>query len=94
MLAMTSIVSGSLGNVTLIHTTNEAILIDCGLSFKRLQEKIEFIGYDISKIKAIFITHEHNDHISGLKTVSNALAVPAYFNIETSLVLKHKKKIS
>ena len=58
--------SGSIGNATIIETENTAILIDNGLSLKKLQELIKKSGFDENKIKHIFITHEHSDHIKGV----------------------------
>lgn len=58
--------SGSVGNATIIETENTAILIDNGLSLKKLQELIKKSGFDENKIKHIFITHEHGDHIKGV----------------------------
>ena len=60
--------SGSDGNATLISSGGTNILIDAGVSFKRLKCAVEENGTDISDISAIFITHEHTDHIKGLKT--------------------------
>ena len=93
MLAMTSLISGSSGNCTLITSEEDAVLIDCGLSFRNLEKRLQELSFDINKIKAVFITHEHNDHISGLKPIINKLGVTAYFNMETSLALKYKKHL-
>lgn len=59
--------SGSKGNVTYIETKNTKILIDCGLSAKQVEVRLASIGVNPREIDAIFITHEHVDHISGLK---------------------------
>lgn len=58
--------SGSIGNATIIETENTAILIDNGLSLKKLQELIKKSGFDENKIEHILITHEHGDHIKGV----------------------------
>jgi phosphoribosyl 1,2-cyclic phosphodiesterase len=61
--------SGSNGNATCIKTTNESFLIDDGLSFKMLYARMEETNNDIHNLSSIFITHEHIDHVSGLKVL-------------------------
>ena len=58
--------SGSVGNATIIETEQTAILIDNGLSLKKLQELIKKSGFDENRIEHILITHEHGDHIKGV----------------------------
>ncbi len=61
--------SGSTGNSTYIAYENTAVLVDAGASCKGLTEAAYRIGGDIERLSAIFITHEHDDHIKGLKTL-------------------------
>ena len=61
--------SGSTGNSTYIETENFGILIDAGASCKVIGESLQNIGADICKINAVAVTHEHIDHIKGLKTL-------------------------
>lgn len=63
--------SGSTGNSTYIGTRNGGILIDAGASFKGLCSALERAGGEYGEIKAIAVTHEHIDHIKGLKTFLN-----------------------
>jgi phosphoribosyl 1,2-cyclic phosphodiesterase len=72
--------SGSKGNVTLIETANTKILIDFGLSYKATKLKLEEVNVNIDEIDAIFITHEHSDHIKGIKTFINKQNVPIYLS--------------
>ena len=60
--------SGSKGNCTYIGAGGSGILIDVGVSCRRLTAELADKNIDINSIKAIFITHEHSDHINGLKT--------------------------
>ena len=65
--------SGSKGNSTLIISDKEElILIDAGISYKEIKEKINRYGYDINNIKHVLVTHEHDDHIKSINSFSNA----------------------
>ena len=57
--------SGSVGNATIIETDEVCLLIDSGLTLKKLQELIKIQGFDENKIEHMLITHEHSDHIKG-----------------------------
>ncbi len=61
--------SGSTGNSTYISTEKSSILIDAGVSAKAIIEQLSLRGADVSAIKAIAVTHEHSDHIKGLKPI-------------------------
>lgn len=65
--------SGSKGNSTLIISEKkELLLIDVGISFKEIKDKIDRYGYDINDVKHVLITHEHEDHIKSINSFSNA----------------------
>lgn len=68
--------SGSTGNSTYIGTKNGSILVDAGASMKRILEALEAAGGTPDEIKAIAVTHEHSDHITGLRPLLNKLKVP------------------
>lgn len=70
--------SSSKGNCTYIGDTKNGILIDCGVSCKRICSALELCGLHYSALKAIFITHEHSDHISGLKSFTKKTGIPVY----------------
>lgn len=78
-----SLFSGSSGNCQYIKTENTTILVDAGLSGKKIQQEIVNIGKDPQKVDAIFITHEHVDHIQGVGIMSRRLNVPIYANKKT-----------
>ena len=63
--------SGSTGNSTYIGTLDGGILVDAGASFKGLCNALERAGGSYDEIKAIAVTHEHTDHIKGLKVFLN-----------------------
>ena len=70
--------SGSRGNTTFIKTSTTRILIDAGLSRKELAKRLMSIGEDPNGIDAVLITHEHNDHAAGLRTLVKGLKVQAF----------------
>jgi len=70
--------SGSRGNATFIKTDSARILIDAGLSRKDLGKRLESIGEDPDGIDAVLVTHEHNDHGAGLRTMLKELRIRAY----------------
>ncbi len=73
-----SLYSGSSGNSTYIDTGEARILIDAGKSAKSLCAALESIGSSIKNIDAIFITHEHTDHISALNVISKKYGIPIH----------------
>ena len=65
--------SGSKGNSTLIISEKEElILIDAGISYKEIKEKVNRYGYDVNDIKHVLVTHEHEDHIKSINSFSAA----------------------
>lgn len=92
MPGIISLSSGSQGNATLIRNGDEAILIDCGLSFKKLKEKLSEAEIDPEMISGIFVTHEHADHVSGLRVTADGLGIPAYANQNTGAFLNRKNR--
>ena len=58
--------SGSTGNVTYLETRNHRILIDAGLSGKRIENLMKKIDRSLKDVDAIFVTHEHSDHTHGV----------------------------
>lgn len=78
-----SLYSGSSGNCQFISAGDTRILVDAGLSGKKIQEAIINIGENPADIKGIFITHEHIDHIQGAGILSRRFNIPIYANEET-----------
>jgi phosphoribosyl 1,2-cyclic phosphodiesterase len=75
--------SGSRGNTTFIKTSTTRILIDAGLSRKEIAKRLTAIGEDPNGIDAVLITHEHNDHAAGLKTLLKDLQIQAFLTAGT-----------
>ena len=78
-----SLISGSSGNASLIKNEDTTILIDCGLSLKRLSETLDKLDIDCEDIDALLITHEHSDHIIGAGVLSRKFDIPIYTTEET-----------
>ena len=69
--------SGSKGNLTYIETDNTNILLDAGISKKEIVERSDI---DLSKIDAIFVTHEHVDHVKYLEQLARFTGAPIYIS--------------
>ncbi|MDK9707484.1 MAG: MBL fold metallo-hydrolase [Desulforhopalus sp.] len=72
--------SGSRGNSVYIESGRTGILVDAGFSGKEMQSRLHKIGRDLHDVQAIFLTHEHNDHIGGVGVLSRKYRIPAYAN--------------
>ncbi|SEF45643.1 Phosphoribosyl 1,2-cyclic phosphodiesterase [Eubacterium ruminantium] len=73
-----NIASGSSGNVSLVMTDEAAVLLDCGISLKKIEEGLRAADISGKDIDAVVITHEHSDHIKGLGVLSRKYKVPIY----------------
>ena len=82
-LFITSLNSGSNGNCYYIGNENEAVLIDAGISCRETEVRMKRLGLSIDKVKAVFISHEHTDHIKGLETLSKKYQLPVYITEKT-----------
>ncbi|KQM78111.1 MBL fold metallo-hydrolase [Pedobacter sp. Leaf216] len=82
-LYFTSINSGSNGNCYYVGNDNKAVLIDVGLTCKEVEKRMDRLGLSIHKIKAIFISHEHSDHIKGLAVFAKKYHLPVYISTAT-----------
>lgn len=75
--------SSSKGNSTYIETPNNKILIDAGLSGKKIKNALTSIGRNIEDVDSIFVSHEHSDHIQGVGVLARRYGMQVYANQKT-----------
>lgn len=88
-----SITSGSSGNCIYAGSDNTHLMIDVGISGKRIENGLNSIGLKTADINGILITHEHSDHIGGLGVVSRKYGVPIYATKGTINAIKKSKSV-
>lgn len=77
-ISVTSLAASSAGNAYYLKYGDVELLIDAGISAKCICDKLKELGTDIGKIRAIFVTHEHIDHVKGLEVLSKRCQAPIY----------------
>jgi len=82
-LFITSLNSGSNGNCYYVGNDKEAVLIDAGISCRETEKRMQRLGLHMSNVKAIFVSHEHTDHISGIPLLSKKYQLPVYITTAT-----------
>src|SRR5690349_12114766 len=88
MLKFTILASGSSGNAAYLETDGVRILIDAGLSGKQIEERLSQIGVSARDLQAVFVTHEHSDHVCGLGVMAKRFGLPVYCNRLTAESLR------
>ena len=86
------ICSSSGGNCTFIGTRGHGILVDIGCSFRALNNALDLIDTDIKQIEAVFITHEHIDHIKAAFQLAKHTKIPIFASTGTINALRHTVK--
>ncbi|MDX5346139.1 MAG: MBL fold metallo-hydrolase [Hymenobacteraceae bacterium] len=81
---ITSLNSGSNGNCYYIGNENEAVLIDAGISCRETEKRMKRLGLSMYKVKAIFVSHEHTDHIRGIPVLAKKYRLPVYITSATA----------
>lgn len=92
MFQVTVLASGSKGNAFLIRTEQAKVILDNGLSGKKLFAAMEKNNLQKDKICAVVVSHEHSDHIGGVGVLCRKLKIPLYITKHTHFVAKHKIK--
>jgi len=80
MLRFTILGSGSSGNCAYLETDDVRLLVDAGFSAKQIELRLQSIGRSLADVQAIFLTHEHGDHVCGLPVVAKRHNIPIYCN--------------
>lgn len=75
--------SGSTGNAILISTEKTNVLVDAGLSAREIARRMAEMGIAVENLDAVLITHEHTDHVGGLRVLLSAVKCPVYISGET-----------
>jgi phosphoribosyl 1,2-cyclic phosphodiesterase len=82
-LYVTSLNSGSNGNCYYIGTEQDAILIDAGISCRETEKRMRRLGLSMKNVRAIFVSHEHSDHIKGIPVLAGKYECPVYITTAT-----------
>lgn len=90
MLRVTTLASGSGGNCLLVSGGGTHILIDAGISCRRIAAGLAALGLDLSRLDGILITHEHSDHICGLATLMKKYVTPIFASPGTARALEYR----
>jgi len=90
MIRVHSLASGSKGNCVLVQSGGNNILIDAGLNFDATLRKLRSLDVELTDIDAVFITHEHDDHIKALDRIG--VIVPVYSHAKTLSQIERKFK--
>ena len=94
MLNFCSLYSGSSGNCLYVESENAKVLIDAGVSLKKIEAGLETLNVDPASLDGILVTHEHSDHIQSLGNLSKKYNLPVFANSETfSAMSKQTDKI-
>ncbi len=89
VLKICSIASGSSGNCIYIGTDKTHLLLDAGISGRKVEQGLEELGIELSRIDGILITHEHSDHVKGLGVLERKQPMPMYMTQGTAKELAH-----
>jgi phosphoribosyl 1,2-cyclic phosphodiesterase len=88
MLRFTILGSGSSGNCAYLETEHTRLLVDAGFSAKQIELRLASIGRSPADVQAIFVTHEHGDHVCGLPVLTRRFKIPIYCNRLTAEFLQ------
>jgi len=82
-----TLASGSGGNAALLRSGDTALLLDAGISARRIEASLRTLGLSPAALSAVLITHEHSDHIGGVRTLTKRFSLPVYASYGTARFL-------
>jgi phosphoribosyl 1,2-cyclic phosphodiesterase len=82
-LFITALASGSNGNCYYVGNEREAVLIDAGICCREIEKRMRRLGLLMTKVKAVFVSHEHSDHIKGLRVLAKKYSLPVFITRPT-----------
>lgn len=87
-----TIASGSSGNCVCVQTEDTCILVDAGITAKRIEAGLAVFGIEFAQLDAILVTHEHIDHVRGIDVITKKFPIPVYGTKETLQEYLHSIK--
>lgn len=95
-LYIASLNSGSNGNCYYVGNDTDAVLIDVGISCRETEKRMKLLDLPLKNVRAIFVSHEHGDHIKGVSVLANKYNIPVYITAATAkngpILIKHLSK--
>lgn len=82
-LFVASLNSGSNGNCYYAGNSDDAVLIDGGISCREIEKRMKRLGLSLRRVKGIFVSHEHGDHVHGIASLSRKHGIPVYITART-----------
>jgi phosphoribosyl 1,2-cyclic phosphodiesterase len=82
-LFITSLNSGSNGNCYYVANDQDAVLVDAGISCREIERRMLRLGLSMKKVRAIFVSHEHSDHIRGVRVLAGKYGLPVFITEDT-----------
>jgi phosphoribosyl 1,2-cyclic phosphodiesterase len=80
--------SGSTGNALWVESPDGAVLVDCGVSVPELKRRLAHVGRDLTRLAAVFVTHDHGDHVGSSVALARKLGVPLFATRGTHSILR------
>lgn len=93
MLEMCSVASGSSGNCICVGSDQSHVLVDAGISGKRIETGLNEIGLKTAEMQGILVTHEHIDHVAGLGVLARRYGIPMYATAKTIDAIQRIKSV-